>query len=809
MELFKLFGTIAVDSSKAEKSIKQTTDQASKMGESISNNGKKVKKSLSEIAAESGKSVNEIRSEVSKIAAEYRKQGMDASAAMKQAYADIGYSANDTHKKIDDKLDTTAEKAQKVFKEISSKIKEVGDKISDVGKKLSPLSVAVGGVLTASVKGANDFQNGMAKMSTLFDTTQTSVNGLSEEFLQLSNETGLAATELSEAGYQALSAGRDVSEVGKFVETAGNLAKAGFTSTSTAVDILTTAMNAYGDNAGTADEISNKLVRTQNLGKTTVDELASSMGKIIPTASSMGVNIDNLTSGYVMLTKQGIATAEATTYMNSMMNELGDSGTTLGGVIKEKTGKSFQECMDSGMSLADVLQITKQYADDNGIAYNELWSSAEAGKAGLAILNGGVDEFNDTVSTMASKTDDVGEALEKLNTPTVKVKNAMNKMKNAGIELGTSFMTALSPTIEIVCDKVGQLVTWFDGLPEPMKTTIATIMAIIAVASPLLLIGGKVVSFIGTMVSGVSGFIGVLAGINPAVWAVIAVIGLLVTTGVLLYKNWDTVKAKAGELKEAISEKWNSIKEKTSEAWSNVKQTMSDKISSAKDYVSGKLDAIKQKYQEHGGGIEGIAAATMEGMKQYYSVGYDAINTLTGGKLDQLVGKFRSKMDSAKDAVKSGIDRIKSFFNFSWSLPKLKLPHFSVSGSFSLNPPQVPHFGISWYKKAMNDPMLLTEPTAFGLSQSGKLRVGGEAGDEIVGGKNAIRNMISEAVADQNRNVEYYLQKLIELLAKYFPEILDGLDKDIVLDDGVIAGRLAPRIDSNLGRILERKGRGI
>ena len=236
---------------------------------------------------------------------------------------------------------------------------------------------------------------------------------------------------------------------------------------------------------------------------------------------------------------------------------------------------------------------------------------------------------------------------------------------------------------------------------------------------------------------------------------------------------------------------------------------MSDKISSAKDYVSGKLDAIKQKYQEHGGGIEGIAAATMEGMKQYYSVGYDAINALTGGKLDQLVGKFRSKMDSAKDAVKSGIDRIKSFFNFSWSLPKLKLPHFSVSGSFSLNPPKVPHFGISWYKKAMNDPMLLTEPTAFGLSQSGKLRVGGEAGDEIVGGKSAIRNMIAEAVADQNRNVEYYLQKLIELLAKYFPEILDGLDKDIVLDDGVIAGRLAPRIDSNLGRILERKGRGI
>ena len=370
-------------------------------------------------------------------------------------------------------IQETTEKGENLATTIGQSVSKAGETVSSIGKKLAPVSVAVGGVLTASAKGANDFSNGMAKMSTLFDTSKTSVGKLSKEFLQLSNKTGLAATELAEAGYQALSAGRNVGEVGEFVEVAGNLAKAGFTSTSTAVDVLTTAMNAYGDSAGTAGEISNKLVRTQNLGKTTVDELASSMGKIIPTASAMGVNIDNLTSGYIMLTKQGIATAEATTYMNSMMNELGDSGTTLGGVIKEKTGKSFQECMATGMSLGDVLKITKDYADENSIAYNELWSSAEAGKAGLAILNGGVDEFNSTVSTMASKTDDVGEALEKLNTPTVKINKAMNSMKNAGIELGTAFMSSLAPTIENVCNRVDELVTWFDELPEPMKNTIA------------------------------------------------------------------------------------------------------------------------------------------------------------------------------------------------------------------------------------------------------------------------------------------------------------------------------------------------
>ena len=404
------------------------------------------------------------------------------------------------NKEANSQIDETNTKAQNLATKIGSAMETAGNKITGLGKAIAPVSAVLATALTTSTKSASDFQNGMAKMSTLFDTSKTSVSDLSKEFLTLSNKTGLSASELAEAGYQALSAGQSVDKVGKFVETAGNLAKAGFTGTTTAVDVLTTSMNAYGKSAGSADQIANKLVRTQNLGKTTVDELASAMGKVIPTASSMGVNINNLTSGYVSLTKQGIATAEATTYMNSMFNELGDSGTTLGGVIKEKTGKSFQECMNSGMSLADVLQITKQYADENGIAYNELWSSAEAGKAGLAILNGGVDEFNKTVETMASDTDDVGEALEKLETPSVKAHKAINQIKNSGIELGTAFIGALAPTLEKVCGVVEKATTWFSSLDEHTKTMIATAMGIGAVASPVLIIGGKIISGIGLMV---------------------------------------------------------------------------------------------------------------------------------------------------------------------------------------------------------------------------------------------------------------------------------------------------------------------
>ena len=442
--------------------------------------------------------------------------------------------------KANEDIDKTSKKAESMAEKVGSAFHKAGQKITSVGKAIAPVSAGMATALGASVKSASDFTNGMAKMSTLFDTQKVSVSDLSKQFINLSNKTGLASTELAEAGYQALSAGVDVNNAVSFVETAGNLAKAGFTSTSTAVDVLTTAMNAYGEQAGTAEEISNKLVRTQNLGKTTVDELASAMGKVIPTASAMGVNIDNLTSGYVALTKQGIATAEATTYMNSMMNELGDSGTKLGGVIKEKTGMSFQECMQSGMSLADVLQVTKQYADENGIAYNELWSSAEAGKAGLSILNGGVEEFNNTVGIMASKTDDVGEALNKLETPSVKVKKSLNQVKNAGIELGTTIMSALAPTLEKVTGLIEKATTWFSSLDEKTKQNIATAMALVAGLSPVLMIIGKLVGSVSTVISIGTKVISVVKTIAvgaKALWAILMANPIGLVIGCLLYTS--------------------------------------------------------------------------------------------------------------------------------------------------------------------------------------------------------------------------------------------------------------------------------
>lgn len=113
--------------------------------------------------------------------------------------------------------------------------------------------------------------------------------------------------------------------------------------------------------------------------------------------------------------------------------------------------------------------------------------------------------------------------------------------------------------------------------------------------------------------------------------------------------------------------------------------------------------------------------------------------------LDNVKQKFTSIFETVKTTVKNGIEKIKSFFKFTWSLPKLKLPHFTIKGSFSLNPPKVPTFGISWYAKAMEEPMILNGATIFG-AKNGQLLGGGEAGSEVIVGTNKLMEMMKDAV---------------------------------------------------------------
>ena len=272
---------------------------------------------------------------------------------------------------------------------IGNKVSAVGGAMKTIGGSLAPGSTACMGVIKGVTDASINFETAMAKVKTIAGDSAVSYKGnmvdMGDAIKQLSSDTGVSAGEIAEATYNAISAGVDVSKSVEFVATANSLAVGGFTDMTTSVDVLTTTLNAYGDKAGSVQSISDKLITTQNLGKTTVNELASSMGKVIPTATAYGISVDQLCASYVAMTKGGIATAESTTYMKSMFNELADSGSNVGQVLQEKTGQSFGQLMADGKSLADVIDILGQSVDGDSEAFAQLWGSSEAGTGALAL----------------------------------------------------------------------------------------------------------------------------------------------------------------------------------------------------------------------------------------------------------------------------------------------------------------------------------------------------------------------------------------------------------------------------------------
>ncbi len=310
------------------------------------------------------------------------------------------------------------------------------------------------------VEAAQSYETAFSKTATLLEGDEKTIKGVSDAIIELSNKTGIAATELTDTVYNAISAGVNQADAVEFAGTAAKLAAAGFTDATTAVDVLTTAMNAYGDAAQDAETLSNYLVTTQNLGKTTVDELAASVGKVIPSAAASNMQMDQLSAAYADLTKNGIDTAEGGTYLKQMLTELGKEGSTVATALQTKTGKSFSQLMKDGKSLGDVIDLLSESVDGNVDKFKNMWSSTTASTAALALFNEGGQAFNETLEAMRDSAGTVDAAYAKV---TDTLEHQLEVVKNLGqnflISVGQEILPIVKDALEMATPKLQELVS--------------------------------------------------------------------------------------------------------------------------------------------------------------------------------------------------------------------------------------------------------------------------------------------------------------------------------------------------------------
>lgn len=401
-------------------------------------------------------------------------------------------------------------------KRISDQMKNVtkaSESLNKVGKTLTTsLTVPIVAAGTASAKMAMDFESDFAKVSTLLEGSAEDYAAYKSDIMQGSSDMKTSVGDYSEAVYQAISASVDQKDAVEFTNKAIKLAKGGFTSATNAVDILTTAINGYNLSAGDTTRISDVLITTQNKGKTTVDALASSMGKVIPVAAQANYCIEELSTAYAVLTKNGIQTAEAGTYIKAMLSEITKSGSIADTTLRELTGKGFAELKSEGMATTDILGMLSDAAEKNGMTLKDMFGSVEAGSGALVLAKQNGEEYNEILKDMENSAGATQSAFDKIDaTPAERLSGAINNIKNAGIKLGESFI----PVIEKVSDKISGLAEWFSNLDESQQENIITWGVLLAGIGPVLqLISGGISTFVSlkSAIGGVSAAIGQTGG---------------------------------------------------------------------------------------------------------------------------------------------------------------------------------------------------------------------------------------------------------------------------------------------------------
>lgn len=701
----KLFGT-ATDQLKNKQS-----ELTSKLG--IQNNmlaktkeyNTALKSKLSELNTENNKLKNKINETNKAYKDSVKATGENSEASLKlkkeldglkQEYNKNSNAIEATDKKIQNNIITmnNSEKAiietKKALEETNKELKNsnwdsfnkkmdgVKGNAEKVVSAFKPVAIATMALGTAGAVASVTFEDSMAKVRTIMDENVVSVDEMKKKIIDLSNQTGISSNEIANNVYDAISAGQSTADAVNFVTNSTKLAKAGFAEAGQSLDLLTTILNSYEMESKEVAKVSDILINTQNLGKVTVGELSSSMGKVIPTAKSFGVNLEQVASGYAIMTAKGIKSAETTTYMASMFNELGKSGTKASDIVKEIGGKSFQDLMSSGKTVGDVLAMMDEYAKKNNLSLADLFGSAEAGKASLILSANAGKDFNTMLESMNNTAGMTDEALSKMDTKGQKFRESLNKIKNAAINLGDT----LSPVITFIANAFSGVATFLSNMGTiPMMILIISgglvlgivgiAMAVIKVVDAIRMIkeAFDILRTVGTAIKAFA-----LANpISLIIIAVVAVIAILAT----LYNKCEWFRDGVNAIVTGVIGFFEGFSEFMANVftvdWSKQFGVIGNLMNAFMATVKNVWNSIKRIFS----GIIDFVVGVFTGD---WSRAWEGVKNIFGGIMDGLGAVIKAPLNAVIGLINMAIDGLNtiSFTAPSW-VPFVGGKHFGVN----------------------------------------------------------------------------------------------------------------------------------